>query len=201
MRKSVSAFVFGLIGGLFCVMWGFIFGVLGEGLSGCDLGSNTEAAEMVTLSMILGYFAFIGGIVCIIGASQCFRNARRGGIILASALVPASALLVYWFVKVVSASSGNMVFTFILLLLLPVIFLIVSTVCAFLAKDQPELKYNPYGTGPIQSPAHPAAPVQQSNSKTLEQELTELKNMRDKNLLTEEEYNQARQKAISNYNK
>ncbi len=196
MRKSVSAFVFGLIGGLFCVWWGFIFGVLGEGLSSCELIKDSEAGGTVTLLLVLGYLAFPGGIVYIIGACQCFSHARRGAIIMSAATVPACALLVYLFIK--AAASGAMIFTLIFIFLLPVIFLIVADICAFLAKDEPAPVLSPYGGQPT---AHPAAPVQQSNSKTLEQELTELKNMLDKNLLTEEEYNQARQKAINNYNK
>ena len=197
MRKSVSAFVFGLIGGIFCVMWGFIFGVLGDGLSSCDIIKESDANSTITAFQILGWIAFLGGIGAIIGASQCFKDARRGAIITSACTVPASALLVYVFIK---ATSGTvMIPTLILIFLLPVIFLIVADVCAFLAKDQPNNVNATFG-GQAQV-SHPAAPVAQSNSKTLEQELTKLKEMRDKNLLTEEEYNQARQKAINNYNK
>jgi len=197
MRKSITAFVFGLIGGLFCTMWGFIFGIAGEwGLSACKV-AEADPAKEITIFTILGWLAFFGGIASIVGASQCFKNARRGAIILTSATIPCAALQIYIFSQIVSAAEGSWVFSSMILFLLPAIFLIVADICAFLAKDVPDLVYPQYGT----SPQHQAAPVQKSNSSTLEEELTKLKTMFDKKLLTEEEYNQARQKAINQYTK
>jgi len=199
MRKSVTAFVFGLIGGLFCIMWGFIFGLGSEvGMTACDSAGVDPTKDLIVYS-ILGWLAFIGGIVAIIGASQCFKTARRGGIILSCATVPCAALQIYIFSNAVG-NAGSMIVSSIIFFLLPAIFLIVADVCAFLAKEEPELEYSPFGTS-TPNTTHHAAPVQKTNSKTLEQELTELKAMYDKKLLTEDEYNQARQKAISQYTK
>ncbi|MBR4270929.1 MAG: SHOCT domain-containing protein [Clostridia bacterium] len=193
MRKSVSAFVFGLISGLFCWMWAFIFALAGEtGLTACDFKTGEDSASVITTLAILGWIGFAASIVVIIGACQCFKNARRGAIIMTSATVPASAILVYVFSQLVQ--GGNMVGTLILLFLLPVIFLIVADVCAFLAKDVEEPVVNPYGTYMTQPTNVNAAP-----KKTMEEELTELKSMYEKNLMTESEYNQAKQGIINKY--
>lgn len=189
MRKNIPAFICGLIGSLFTLFWGFWVGILGEAASAI-LGSASDggAPAEVTILYILGWLAFLGGIVGIVGCSLALKDTKKAQWNLLAAAITSSALLGYLFAK--SAPTGTMITTLILILLLPAILLIVSTVLAFCTKD----KEVP-ATQVIVNNSQPAAPVQ----KTLEDELMNLKNMKDKGLLTEEEYAEAKKAALNKY--
>ena len=79
-RRSVAGFIFGLIGSLFCLWWGFTFGLVGDIGQSIVNGVNGSGTWGGTISiiMILGWLAFVGAIVGIIGAAMCFKSARKG---------------------------------------------------------------------------------------------------------------------------
>ncbi len=185
MRKSVTAFIFGLIGGIFCLGWGFFGGVIS------DIGASASEDSSWVITQVLGWLEFLGAIGAIVGACQCFKRARIGGIILACSTAACCGLNIYTFTDLTRVGMG--IGTAIILILLPIIFLIVATVCAFLAKDVEEPVVNPYGTYSTTSNVN-AAP-----KKTMEEELTELKSMYEKQLMSEEEYNQAKKGIIQKY--
>lgn len=192
MRKSVSAFVFGLIGSIFSLWWGFTFGLIGDVGSSIIGGLGGSSGTLNTMQ-ILGWLCFVGAIIGIIGASLCFKKARTGGIVLAFSTLACGSLLLYLFINAVK--GGAMVPTLILIFLLPVIFMLVATVSAFIAKSVQN-----YANQTVQIPVQ-ATPFGQPRQQSLEQELTELKNMFDKNLISEEEYNQAKKGIIDKHTK
>lgn len=211
MRKSITGFIFGLIGSVFCLWWGFVFGIIGDIGNSIVNSANGSSGWNGTVSvmMILGWLAFIGAIVGIIGAANCFKAARKGGIILSVATAMCGGLQIYLFVNVMK--SGAPAVSMLILFLLPTIFHIVADVCAFTAKEV-AVEYNNYNQGNrYAQPNYQPQPNQyaqpqptygpQPQEKSLEQELTELKGMVDKGLLTEEEYNAAKANAIAKHTK
>jgi len=187
MRKSIPAFVFGLIGSIFALWWGFVFGIVGDFLG---LAGVTD----LIVSQILGWICFIGAIIGIIGASTCIKKARKGGILMIVATVMCGALLIYIFINAIG--PGAMIPTLIILFLLPVILMTVSLICALIAKEVSVPANQNFNYIP-----NPQANVNVTKQKSLEQELTELKTMFDKNLLTEEEYSQAKKNVIEKHSK
>ena len=196
MRKSVTSFVLGIVGSLFSLFWGFISGLFG-GLGGIvadGIGSESGATTMGIINF-LGWLAFLGAIVGFVGAGNCFKKARRGGIILTVATAMCSPIQLYWFIKLVQYTP-TMTPTHLIVFLLPVVLLIVATVLAYCAK----LVEAP--AGPVYYQPQPQQPVQpQPQTTGLEAELTNLKGMLDKGLLTEEEYSEAKKNAIAKYSK
>lgn len=193
MRKSIPAFICGLIGSLFSLWWGFVCGLIGN--VGSLIGTAAEASELASsmnVVNLLGWLAFLGAIVGFVGAGYCFKKARRGAILLTVATLMCAPLQLYMFIKLIGA--GSLITTIIIIFLLPVVLLIVATVLAYLAKEQPLT---------MQSYAAPQQPVasQQPATSGLEAELTNLKGMLDKGLLTEEEYNEAKKNAIEKHTK
>ena len=190
MKKSVAGFVLGLIGSLFSLLWGFIFGVGGDiGGAATGTGANTF--------MILGWLCFLGGIAGIIGASFCLKKAQKGAIALGISTVACGALQVYLFIN--ALQSGTPFMTLVVVFLLPTILMAAGTICAFAGQ-----KYQPqnHGAQAVQpQQAVPQAAQAQPAEKTLEEELTNLKAMFDKQLLTEEEYAQAKKNALDKHTK
>lgn len=183
MRKSVPAFICGLIGSLFTIFWGFWFGVIGETLDAIIGSMGESGVTQVSVLYVLSWLAFIGGIVGIVGCSLALKNTKKAQWNLLVAAITSSALLGYLFFQ----SSGMLIATRIFIILLPAILLIVSTVLAFVTKDN--------GVTAQTTNTQAAAPVQ----KTLEDELTNLKNMKEKGLLTDEEYAEAKKAALKKY--
>ena len=197
MRKSISGFIFGLIGSLFSLWWGFVFSIMGDA-AGAIIAIGTGDPSATFLIQILGWLCFIGAIVGIIGSSLCLKKAKKGGITLIFATILCGALLIYVFINAIKA-GGTMVPTLILVLLLPVILLGVADVCALISKETgtPVNGVNGYVNSQYVNPQ----PVSSPAKKTLEQELTELKTMLDKSLLTEEEYTQAKKNVLEKFTK
>ena len=195
MRKSVSAFICGLIGSLFSLWWGFISGVGGGLIDGIasSAGASLTAATVINL---LGWLAFLGAIVGFVGAGQCFKKARRGGILLAIATVMCSPIQLYYFIKIVGATT-TMLPTIIIIFLLPVVLLVVSTVLAFCAKlTETGAAVQQYANQPVQTQAAVNTASQPTN---MEQELAKLKEMNEKGLITDDEYAEARKKVIDKH--
>lgn len=190
MRRSVTSFVCGLIGSLFCLNWGFIMGFFAN-VAGCVKTNETGSNEAL-LIYFLGWLCFIGAIFGIVGAANCFKKARAGAIWLTVSTVMCSPLLIYMFVNIQSLFEGfatNFVLTNVVIFLLPAILLAVATVFAWLAKKVNKPMANSYEA---------IANAAQSDDGTskLEKELTKLKETFDKGIITEEEYNAARKKII-----
>ena len=141
MRKSISAFVFGLIANIAFLAWGFFFAVLGDIASALGGGS-------ATLVLILSWLCFLGAIAGIIGSAQCFKRARVGGIILAVSTVCGAALLLYVFINSLISSGASGLTLNIFICLVPVGLSIAGTVCAFLAKPMQPNNAQPYGYAP-----------------------------------------------------
>lgn len=200
MRKSIPAFICGLIGSLWTMFWGFWVGIIGEAV-GSMFGGADSAPAVVTVIYILGWLAFIGGIVGIVGCSFALKNTKKAQWNLLIAAITSTALLGYLFIKSLASTQGVMIATQVLLYLLPAVLLIVSTVLSFTTKDngvpaQPQMQNY---AQPMQNaqPTQPTAPAQ----KSLEDELVDLKNMKDKGLLTDEEYAEAKKAALAKYSK
>ena len=195
MKRSVTAFICGLIGSLFSLFWGFWCGIVGDAGtaiigSGSDGGGWTSGVSEL---LVFGWLAFIGAIIGIVGASYCFKNAKKGGILLAIASVMCAILQLYIFINAISA--GAFIFTLILVFLLPVVLQVVATVSAFRGKEYtPAPTYQQNYSGYQQQNPEPAG-------KTLEQELTELKRLFDNGILTEEEFATAKKNAIEKHSK
>jgi len=186
MRRSVTAMICGLIGSLFSLFWGFIFGVGGDLF---NIIPTDEASKLATTFTVLGWFAFIGGIVGIVGSALSLKKARKGAICLTVATVFSAALQLYIFGKVVGGSSGSSIMTFIIIFLLPTVLLIVASVFAWLAKET--------------EPSRSASAANQTNSgnQGLEKELSGLKEMLDKEIITEEEFAVAKKNLLEKYTK
>ena len=184
MRRSVTAMICGLIGSLYSLWWGFIFGAFGDLLNLIP----TDGAKLGTVFTILGWLAFIGGIVGIVGASLSLKKARKGAICLSIATVLSGALQLYIFGKVVGG-GGASIMTLIIIFLLPTVLLVVASVFAWLAKET--------------EPARSADVANQSSSgnQTLEKELSSLKEMLDKGIITEEEFAVAKKNLLEKYTK
>lgn len=194
-RKSVAGFICGLIGSLFSLFWGFWFGLIGNigfGIIGSANGSAGDYVSGFSELYIFGWIAFIGAIVGIVGASVSLKNAKKGGIISVFSTIATSILQIYIFVQTISV--GSLFPTIFIIFLLPVILQVVAVVLEFTAKPVEVNVSN-------QNYAYQAVQGQNQAQKSLEQELTELKNMFDKGLLTEEEYAAARKNAISKHTK
>ena len=198
IRKSVTAFILGLVGSLFSLWWGFISGI-GGGLVDGILASSGAAFTEATLINLLGWLAFLGAIVGFVGAANCLKKARRGGILLTVATVMCSPIQLYFFIKIIGYTTA-MFTTIFIIFLLPVVLLVVATVLAYCAKlvdapADPMMQQTYTQSQPVQY----TQPQPQANS--LENELTNLKGMLDKGLLTEEEYNEAKKNAIAKHTK
>ena len=183
MRRSVTAMICGLIGSLFSLWWGFIFGSFGDLLK---IIPTDEASRLATTLTVLGWFAFIGGIVGIVGSSLSLKKARKGAICLTIATVFSGALQLYIFGKTV---SGSNIMTSVMIFLLPTVLLVVASVFAWLAKE----------TEPTRSAN--AASQNNSNNQGLEKELSGLKEMLDKGIITEEEFAVAKKNLLEKYTK
>lgn len=188
MRKSVTSFVCGLIGSLFCLGWGFFAAFIMNIAGAISASIDGTSDATITLVYVLGWLCFIGAIFGIVGASNCFKKARVGAIWLTIATVMCAPLHIYIFVQIPSI-GGAFIFSRIVVVLLPVILLAVATVFAWLAKKVNKPMANSYEA---------IANAAQSDDGTskLEKELTKLKETFDKGIITEEEYNAARKKII-----
>lgn len=145
-RKSVTAFVLGLIGSLFCIAWGFFGALLGEALGGIidavESATSTSSGVSTSIISVLSWLCFFGGITGIVGASMCFKKAKTGAITLSIATAACGAFLIYVFVQI-SKSSNGISFTNLVIILLPFVLLIGSVIAAFLAKPMPAMpQYN-----------------------------------------------------------
>lgn len=141
MKRSLPAFIMGLITSIFCLFWGFItvlagnfitslIGALESAGSGVEAGASSTGVAII----VLGWLCFLGGILGIIGASQCFKKAKVGGILLAISTVMCGSLLIYLFINTIKNTGTQMLVTSIMIYLVPVGLFIASTICAFLAK-------------------------------------------------------------------
>ena len=173
MKRSITSLICGLIGSLFSLFWGFVCGITGNALS-------IIAAEANVLN-ILGWLAFLGAIAGIVGASLCVKQARKGAICLSAATALCGALQIYLFAHAVGSA---MLMTSIIVFLLPTILLLVAAIFGFLAKEK--------------AGSQQQAPVQ---TKTMEQELSELKGMLDKGLITEDEFVETKKSILIKYTK
>ncbi len=188
MRRSVTSLICGLIGSLICLAWGFIGAVAGNIITGVSEG------ETGTLFSVLAWFGFFGAIVGIVGSALCVKKAKpSGAICLSIATILCGSFHIYCFAKIAAMEAVWM--TLIVFTFLPVVLLIVSTVMAFCAKEQSDdiEEQQPFVT--------PQQPVKTIQEKTLEQELTDLKAMVEKGLLTEEEFAEAKKAVLAKHNK
>lgn len=199
MRRSVPAFILGLVGSLFSLWWGFISGI-GGGLVGSIIGAAGASDGGITTTIsLLGWLAFLGAIVGFVGSGNCFKKARVGGIMLAVTTLMCSPIQIYYFVKSVSAAT-MMIPTIIIVFLLPVVLLVVATVLALCARkrgEDPNMEkayVNPQPQVVVNTVTQPAA--QPTN---MEQELAKLKEMNEKGLITDDEYAEARKKVIDKH--
>ena len=188
MRRSITAFICGLIGSLFSLFWGFVAGVVGN--IGSIIGPS-DGSVSTNVIYALGWIAFLGAILGIVGSSLCFKMAKKGGVMLFISMLTCSALQIYLFVQY--AKSGNMITTGIFVFLLPVALFIASTISAFCAK---EISSAEGGTV-----SHPKESAKINNGNALEEELINLKSMFEKGLITQEEYTTAKKSAIDKYMK
>lgn len=189
MRKSITGFICGLIGSLFSLFWGFVCGIT---------GSAFDFAAAAVVIQVLGWVAFLGSILGIVGAALCFKKARKGAICLSIATLLCGVLQIYIFVNAVTTSF---VMSSIIVFLLPTILLIVSAVFAWIAKEVAPARVQ------MQQPQQPQMPQQENyippikEEPTLEKELNNLKNMLDKKLITEEEFAEAKRNILNKYTK
>lgn len=193
MRKSITGFICGLIGSLFSLFWGFVCGITGSAF-----GLATDAAEVIVFQ-VLGWVSFLGAILGIVGAALCIKKAKKGAICLTIASALCGALQIYLFVK---AFATSFLMTSIIVFLLPTILLIVSTVFAWIAKPSQvnNLNHQNMQQTVYQKPNENDMPPMKEEP-TLEKELNGLKDMLDKNLITEEEYAEAKKNVLNKYTK
>ncbi len=184
MRRSITALICGLIGSIFSLFWGFTFGVFGNMLG---IIPTAEAQNIGTTLAVLGWIAFLGAIVGIVGASLSVKQARRGAITLTIAAIACGILQMYLFVKT-CASPSLSVMTSIIIFLLPTVLLIVAAVFDWVAKDKEIGKAY-------------AQPQNNTQAKSLEQEISELKDMLDKGLITEEEFAETKKNLLAKHSK
>lgn len=187
MRKSVTAMICGLIGSLFSLWWGFSFGLFGNML---NIIPSEEATNIGSTLTALGWISFLGAILGIVGASLSLKQARKGAICLSIAAVMCGILQIYLFVKTL---TPDFVITAIMVFLLPTVLLIVASVFGWLAKDlaQPNQSVSQQN---VQEP-------QAQQTKTLEQELSNLKSMLEKGLIDEQEFAETKKAILSKYTK
>lgn len=187
MRRSITSLICGLIGSIFSLAWGFIFGIVGE--VGTAATSATSSGPDGTLSLIyvLGWLCFLGAILGIVGASLSVKKARAGAIWLTIATVMCAPLQIYAFAKL---QVTTMIMANIIVCLLPTILLAVACVFAWLAK-----KVN----SPEQLKRQTVGETTSSSVSGLESELLKLKETFEKGLITEEEFNEARKKIINKH--
>ena len=189
MRKSVTSFVCGLIGSLFCLGWGFFAAFIMNVAGAISSAIGGSADSTITVVYLLGWLCFIGAILGIVGASNCFKKARVGAILLTIATIMCVPLHIYIFVKFPTI-GGAFVLSRIVIVLLPVILLATATVLAWIAKKVEIPFANSY------SAIENATRVDENGSSKLERELVKLKETFDKGIITEEEHNAARKKII-----
>ena len=189
MRRSVTALICGLIGSLFSLVWGFSFGV------GANLFDTITDSNSPSVFSILGWIAFLGAILGIIGSALSLKQAKKGAICLTIATVMCGALQVYLFAKAV---SGSFLMTAIIIFLLPIVLLIVASIFDWISKDKEVEKYTPQTSMPQ---AEQTTQPQQTNQKSLEDELKNLKDMMDKGLITQEEFTDAKKNILEKYTK
>lgn len=191
-RKTLTGFICGLIGSLFSLFWGFWAGIVGNIGTVIAAAADSSATGSLNIVNVLGWLAFIGGIIGIVGSAMCFKKARTGAIWLTIATLMSGSLLLYIFIQIVMAAGATMLFTWVIVFLLPAILLAVATLFAWIAKPvNGTVTNNPY----IQSNNQPQQKVEKT--ETLEDKLQNLKNMYDKGLITEDEYNEARKNILS----
>lgn len=193
MRKSITGLICGLIGSLFSLWWGFTFGFFGNIL---NIIPSEEAANLGQTLTILGWIAFFGAIVGIVGASLSVKQARKGAICLTIATIMCGILQMYIFIKTL---SSEFIMTAIVVFLLPTILLLVAAIFAWIAKEKAVPVMN-MGYQQPQQNFQPQQP-QQPQQKTLEQELNDLKGMLDKGLITEEEFADTKKAILAKYTK
>ncbi len=184
MRRSITALICGLIGSLFSLFWGFAFGVGGNFLG---IFNSAEAQSLGATLTTLGWVAFLGAIVGIVGAALSVKQARKGAICLSIAAVACGILQLYLFAKTI---GGLNIMTTIIIFLLPTILLIVAAVFAWLAKE-----------GAVTRKTLPEPQKFENNSVTLEKELENLKSTLDKGLITDDEYKEAKKALLEKYTK
>jgi len=80
MRKSIPAFIFGLIGGILGILGGLCDSACAAVESGVTTGSTD--AGYIPLILVVG-----GSIIGLIGACLCFKKANTGGIMELAAAV------------------------------------------------------------------------------------------------------------------
>lgn len=176
MRKSVPGFVLGLIGFLFCLGWGYIFGIVGDIVGGIAGSTGSEAADaasgVANTITTLGWLCFLGAIAGIVGASLCFKKARIGGIVMICATAVSAPLLIYAFVQ--SIKAGTLSPSTIITILLPLALIVAGDVCAILAKpravvNQPNGYYNPNMYQQPQQPMQQQQPSQNNDQNNPQQ--------------------------------
>jgi len=192
MRRSITSFICGLIGSLFCLFWGFVAGVVGNVGSIIALGAGAPPTGTINIVYILGWIAFIGAILGIVGSALCFKKAGKGGIFLIISTVACGALQVYLFV--LYAKGGVMITTGLFVFLLPVILLAVAGIMGLCSKTIEDKNY-----AYVQQPVPPVEPTKSAAPNSLEAELINLKNMFEKGLITQEEYDSAKKSLIEKH--
>ena len=184
MKKTITGLVLGLIGGIISLFWGFVCGVLGYAAS--IIGSSAGGSGFNWL-YLLGWLSFEGAIFAIVGASNCVKHAGRGATCLLIATVLCGSLQIYLFCNAIAGSTP--IVTLVIVLLLPTILLAVATLFAYFAKEVECTAKADNST---------AAP-HQNKMDSLEVELTKLKDMLDKGLISQEEYATAKKNVIEKH--
>lgn len=143
IKRSMPAFVIGLIINIFYIFYGFwiaiiggFFGSLGGAISG-EGGIVFEALIVI----LLGWLSIIGAIIGIIGSAKCLKKANTGGVLLLICTLMTGALSVY---RIISALATQETFfiSLIMLYIIPLVLNIVATTCAFTGKVQMEKNIN-----------------------------------------------------------
>lgn len=136
MKKSIPAVIFGLIGSISCLIISGFASLLGNivGALGA-ISTNGGNVENVGITIvILSIICFIGSIIGIVGACFCFKNSKVGGILLSVATILCGSLLVFLLINNLISSENSKIF--IIVYLIPLVFLIVSVITAFLGKGK-----------------------------------------------------------------
>ncbi len=184
MRRSITSLVCGLIGSLICLGLSFFFLVIGSFIFGLSNGSGGA------LFQVLIWISFSGATVGIVGSALSASKAMPAGAICLTISTLLCGGFNIWFLANASSSDAGFV-TAVFFTILPIILLLVATVMAWCAKEQKTKIVTPTN----QPNFVPNQSVKQE--KTLEQELTELKEMTEKGLLTEDEFSEAKKNLLT----
>lgn len=137
MKRSISAFVLGLIGSIFCLYQGFGVALFG------DIANSITGEGVATIFVLLGWVCFLGAILGIVGASLCFKKARVGGVLLLISTLMCGALTGYALISILSVSADGLAVSSLMMQIIPVILILIATILAFCAKLRVVKNINP----------------------------------------------------------